>query len=113
MAIPRYTIGRTGTDRMDRDLELRIKGHLYEIAAVNNEVLESKQGFPMAEKGYTKTLESVAECAGPDLVDEVAEDIKDYIRNEQERPNNQSVRRDARFLLVDEGIVPDTYLNRA
>jgi len=98
---------------MDRDLELRVKGHLYEIARVNDEVLESKQGFPMAEEGYRKTLESVAECAGPDLVDEVAENIREHIRNRHERPDNQSVRQDARFLLVDEGILPDDYLNRA
>ena len=106
-------MARTGIDGMDRDLELRIKGHLYEIATVNDEVLESKQGFPMAEEGYRKTLESVAECAGPDLVDEVAEKIREYIRNEKERPDNQSVRQDARFLLVDKEILPDDYLNRA
>jgi hypothetical protein len=98
---------------MDRDLELRIKGHLYEIATVNDEVLESKQGFPMAEEGYKKTLESVAECTGPDLVDEVAEKIREHIHTEKERPDNQSVRQDARVLLVDEGILPDDYLNRA
>jgi hypothetical protein len=113
LAILRYTIAQPEINGMDRDLELRVKGHLYEIATVNDEVLESKQGFPMAEEGYRKTLESVGECAAPDLVDEVAENIKEHIRNEKERPDNQSVRRDARFLLVNQGILPDTYLNRA
>jgi len=41
---------------MERDVELRIKGHLYEIASVNDEVLESRQGIPASERGYRKTL---------------------------------------------------------
>lgn len=61
---------------MDRDHELRIKGHLYEITELNDEVLDSRQGFPMSEEGYRKTLKSVAECAGADMVDDVAGHIK-------------------------------------
>ena len=57
----------------------------------------------MAEEEYTKTCESVAKCASSNLVDEVAESIKNHIRNEQERPNNQSVHRDARFLSRQRG----------
>jgi hypothetical protein len=98
---------------VDRDLELRVNGHLYEITAVNDEVLESRQGFPAAERGYAKTLESVADCAGSELVDQVAESIKEHIRTHEERPNNRSVRRDARTLLAEEGIIADTYLNQA
>lgn len=98
---------------MNRSLELRIKGHLYEIAAVNDEVLDSRQGFPPAERGYWKTLESVADCAGAEMVDEVADTIKEHIQTEGERPENQSVRRDARMLLTGEGIAPDKYLNLA
>lgn len=98
---------------MDRDYELRIKGHLYEIAKLNDEVLNSRQGFPMSEEGYLKTLKSVADCAGADMVDEVAEHIKDHIRTQEERPKNNAVRKKARLLLSEEGIVPDEYLNMA
>jgi len=98
---------------MHRDLELRVNGHLYEITAVNDEVLESRQGFPAAERGHSKTLASVADCGGRKLVDQVAESIKEYIRTHEERPTNRSVRRDARTLLAEEGIVADTYLNQA
>ncbi|WP_158853983.1 hypothetical protein [Halorhabdus sp. CUG00001] len=98
---------------MNRDLELRIKGHLYEIGEVNDEVIDSDQGFPNAETGYRRTLESVAECADTNLVDLVAEDIKEQIRAKGERPSNNSVRRNARILVSEEGFVPDNYLNRA
>jgi len=98
---------------MDRSEELRIKGHLYEIATVNDEVLESRQGFPVAEEGYRKTLESVAACAGTEMLDEVAEGIKDHIRTEGERPENRAVRRESRMRLAEEGIVADEYLNSA
>lgn len=104
---------RVGANDVNRDLELRIKGHIYEIATVNDEVLGSRQGFPMAERGYAKTLESVAGCAGIDLVDRVADDIREHIRTKEERPENQSVRRDARLLIAEEGFLPDTYLNGA
>jgi hypothetical protein len=98
---------------MDRGLELRIKGHLYEIRETNDEVIDSRQGYPMAEKGYEKTLRSVANCANPELVDQVAENIKEHIRAREERPKNQSIRRDARMLLAEEEIVADRYLNTA
>jgi hypothetical protein len=71
---------------MERDFELRIKGHLYKIASVNDEVLESRQGFPASERGYRKTLESVVEIAGPDLMDEMASYIKEYIQDHHKRP---------------------------
>lgn len=98
---------------MNRSLELRVKGHLYEIAAVNDEVLDTRQGLPMAEKGYWRTLTSVADCASAEMVDGVAESIKEHIRTEGNRPDNRSVRRDARMRIAEEGIVPDTYLNKA
>lgn len=98
---------------MNRSEELRIKGHLYEIATVNDEVLESRQGFPIAEEGYRKTLESVATCAGTELLDEVAEGIKEHIRTEEERPENGALRRESRMRLAEEGIVADEYLNSA
>jgi hypothetical protein len=53
---------------MERDVELRIKGHLYDIESVNDEVLESRQGFLPSERGYRKTLETVVDIAGPDLI---------------------------------------------
>lgn len=98
---------------MDRSLELRIKGHLYEIREINDEVLDSQQGFPMSKEGYKKTLQSVADCSNPELVDQVANSIKEHIRSHEERPSNRSVRRDARMDLAEEGIVADSYLNRA
>ena len=36
----------------DRDVELRIKGHLYEIQEINDEVIGGQQGWPMAKTGY-------------------------------------------------------------
>ncbi|AXG07825.1 hypothetical protein DU500_16090 [Haloplanus rubicundus] len=98
---------------MNRDLELRIKGHLYEIEGVNDEVLGSEQGLPMSVRGYEKTLKSVANCGEDELVDQVAESIKEHIRTHEDRPENQTVRRDARMLLTEQGIAPDSYLNRA
>lgn len=98
---------------MDRGLELRIKGHLYEIREINDQVLGTRQGFPMAERGYQKTLQSVASCSNPELVDRVAKNVKEQIRSCEERPSNRSIRRDARMLLADEGIVADNYLNMA
>jgi len=96
---------------MDRDLELRIKGHLYELGTVNDDVLGTRQGFHSAEQGHASTLESVADCAGADMVDRVAE-IIGHIREREERPTNQSVRREARTLLSEEGYISNRYLNR-
>lgn len=98
---------------MDRGLELRIKGHLYEIREINHQVFGTRQGFPMAEKGYNKTLQSVADCSNPELVDQVANNIKEQIRTCEERPNNRAIRRDARMLLADKVIAPNSYLNTA
>ena len=98
---------------MDRGLELRIKGHLYEIRETNDEAIGSRQGYPMAENGYEKTLQSVANCSNPELVDQVAENIKEHLRTQEERPRNRSIRRDARMLLAEEEIVADRYLNTA
>jgi hypothetical protein len=113
LAVRDYIRIRIGVHYVNRDLELRIKGHLYEIAAVNDDVLESRQGFPAAEHGYLKTLTSVADCADDKLVDQVAELIKEHIRTREERPTNRSVRQDARTLLAEEEIAADTYLNQA
>lgn len=108
-----YMVARSRPHVVNRSLELRIKGHLYEISSIDDEAIESKQGFHMAEDGYRKTLESVADCAGTELVDEIADRIKDQIRTDNERPRNQSVRRDARMLLAENDIVADEYLNKA
>lgn len=98
---------------MDRDIELRMKGHLYEIASVNDEVLESRQGFPASEEGYKQTLESVLDTAGPDMMDEMADHIKEHIQKHEERPSNQSVRKKARIRVSRAGYPPDDYLNEA
>jgi hypothetical protein len=41
---------------MDRNLDLRIKGHLYELGEINDDVLGTRQGFHAAEQGYESTL---------------------------------------------------------
>ena len=106
--------GQVRGEIMDRGMELRIKGHLYEITALNDEACEKgRQGFHSSEEGYTRTFESVAECAGAAMVDKVAKHIKDEMRRTAERPDNQSVRRKARMMLSEEDYVTDTYLNRA
>ena len=98
---------------MDRDIELRIKGHLYEIATIDDGMIDNRQGFHAAENGYRKTLESVADVAGTELVDEVAAYIKEYIETHQERPRNQKVRREARSIVSKAGYPADEYLNAA
>lgn len=98
---------------MERDLELRMKGHLYEIGSVNDEILESRQGFPASEQGYRQTLESVLEIAGQELMDEMAAYIKEHIRGNEERPANQAVRKQARRRVSKAGYPPDEYLNAA
>jgi curli biogenesis system outer membrane secretion channel CsgG len=96
---------------MHRDLQLRIKVHLYEIAEVNDDVIESRQGFTAAEGGYQNPLESVADVAVRDLVDDVAEYIKEYIQKKEIRPENNSVRKKARSVVSRARNSPDPYLN--
>lgn len=98
---------------MDRELELRINGHLYEIQTVNDEVIESRQGYPASEKGYRRSFESVVEIAGPEILDEMASYIKEYIREHEERPTNNEVRTEARSRVSKAGYPPDEYLNAA
>jgi len=98
---------------MERDIELRMKGHLYEVATIDDKIIGNRQGFHSAEQGYLKTLTSVVEIAGSDLMDTVAEDIKKHIEEHHQRPKNQSVRREARSLVSKAGYPPDAYLNAA
>jgi hypothetical protein len=98
---------------MNRDVELRIKGHLYEIGSLNDEILGSRQGFPASERGYRKTFESVVDIAEPEMMDKIAMYIKEYIQEQQERPANQTVRKKARSQVSKAGYPPDEYLNAA
>lgn len=98
---------------MERALELRIKGQLREIQEANNRAIGSEQGYPPAEKGYTKTLESVAEVADRECLDAVANYIKNYIEEHEERPSNKSVRKETRSVVSAAGYPIDDYLNRA
>lgn len=98
---------------MERDIELRLKGHLYEIRSVNDEVLESRQGYPVAEGGYRKTLECVVDVAGPELMDDMAAFIKEYMEENEDRPANQEVRIEARSRVSKAGYPADEYLNTA
>lgn len=96
-----------------RDTELRLRGHLHEIAGTNDDVLGGRQGFPSAINGYERTLESVAECATVDELDHVAELIKNKIRKNEERPSNRKIRREARSIVSKAGYPPDEFLNAA
>jgi len=98
---------------MERDAELRIKGHLYEISSLNDEVIESRQGYPASEQGYRKTLDSVLDISGVELMDGIAAFIKEYIQEHQERPANQTVRKEARSRVSKAGYPADEYLNAA
>lgn len=98
---------------MERDVELRLKGHLYEIRAVNDEVLDSRQGYPSSERGYRETLESVVDVAEPEQMDEMAAFIKEYIEENEDRPANKKVRIEARSRVSNAGYPADEYLNAA
>ncbi|AKH98639.1 hypothetical protein [Halanaeroarchaeum sulfurireducens] len=95
---------------MDRGLELRIKGHLFEIESLNDDIIESQQGLPQSLEGYQKTLQAVAEDATLEHMDEVAEGIKEYIRQNEDRPKNRDIRRDARKSISEDGHVLGKYL---
>lgn len=109
----RYMGDQSETPIMERSTELRIKGHLYEIGEIDEDVIGNRQGFHSAEAGYRRTLESVADCADTEMVDRIAGEIKTHIQNRKERPANQSVRKNARRTLVEAEILPDSYLNEA
>ena len=99
--------------KIERNDELRLKGHLLEIREVNDEVLGGRQGYPMAEVGYKKTLQEVLECATVSEMDEIAEYIKSEIKRKNERPTNRKVRRTARRVVSEAGFPASGYLNRA
>ncbi|WP_256394192.1 hypothetical protein [Natronoarchaeum rubrum] len=96
-----------------RRTELLIKGHLYELQEINDEVLGGRQGYPMSEQGYKATLVNVSECADLDVVDEVAEYIKESIQDNGERPKNRKIRRVARTKVTEAGYPANSYLNAA
>ena len=96
---------------LPRDVELRIRGHLYEIRQTNDEIIGSRQGLPPAVKGYKRTLESVGECATVYQVDEIAEHIKTHMRREGQRPPNRNIRRKARSVISQAGYPADGFLN--
>jgi hypothetical protein len=98
---------------MDQSVELRIKGHLYEILEANDAVIESRQGLHVSLNAYQKTLESVAKSGDLELVDEVAGDIKDRLKETGDRPSNQEMRKEGRARLAEQDIVPDDYLLNA
>lgn len=75
--------------------------------------MECRQGFPAAEGGCKKTLKSVADVAGRDLIDDVAEYIKEFIQKKERRPENNAVRTEARKMVSRAGYPPDPYLNAA
>lgn len=121
--VPRiYQTSKSGIYRsttMAREIEIEppvdliIKGHLYEIGQVNDEVLDGRQGYPMSEQGYHRTLKETAECASIDEVHTVAQRIKDHIQRLEKRPSNRKVRREAREVVTEAGYPATSYLNRA
>lgn len=102
-----------GLGDMERVVELQVKGHLREIENIDEEVIENGQGRPPAMDGYRRTLESVAECAGPEMVGEVADEIKNRIKTSESRPANHKIRTYAAKRVAADGIAPDEYLLRA
>jgi len=93
--------------------DLVIKGHLYEIGEVNDEIIGGRQGYPMSEQGYYRTLKEVADCASLEEVDSIALWIKNQIQRVEERPSNRKVRREAREIVTEAGYPATSYLNRA
>lgn len=98
---------------LDPQIDLIIKGHLYEIGEINDEILGGRQGYPMSEGGYNQTLREVAECASIDEVHAVAQRIKSHIQRVEERPSNRKVRRAARDIVTEAGYPATRYLNKA
>jgi hypothetical protein len=98
---------------LDRRAELIVNGHLYEIGQTNDEVLDDRRGYHMAELGYRETLRNVADCADMDQVDAVADWIKEQIETKEERPPNRRVRRTARTIVTEAGYPANQYLNSA
>jgi len=98
---------------VDQPVDLIIKGHLYEIGQVNDAVLDGRQGYPMSEKGYHRTLKETSECASIDEVHTVAQRIKDHIQRLEKRPSNRKVRREAREVVTEAGYPATSYLNKA
>jgi hypothetical protein len=94
-------------------MELRIKGHLYEIQEINDKMIAEQQGLSMAKMGYQTTLMNVAECTDADVVDEVANYIKEYIDEYEERPPNRKVRRSDRTKVTQAEHPANQYLNAA
>lgn len=101
------------TPHLGRGAELRMKGHLYEIREMNDEVLGGRQGYPMAEKGYKRTLQEVIDCATVSQMDDVADYVKERIRENEERPPNRKIRKAARRIVSEAGHPASSYLNRA
>lgn len=98
---------------LGRGSELRMKGHLYEIRETNDENLNGRQGYPMSESGYERTLREVADCASISELDAVANRIKVHIREKKERPANRKIRKEARKIVSEAGYPASAYLNRA
>lgn len=98
---------------LERGVELRLKGHLYEIRAINNDVIGGEQGYPMAEAGYHRTLREVADTSSVTELDEVAAEIKQLINDTGDRPPNRKIRRYAREIVAQNGYPSTSYLNRA
>lgn len=98
---------------LGRGSELRLKGHLYEIRETNDENLDGRQGYPMAETGYERTLREVADCANLSELDAVATRIKEHMRKKNERPANRKIRKEARKIVSEAGYPASAYLNRA
>jgi len=99
--------------KIERNDELRLKGHLFEIREANDNAIGGRQGYPMAEVGYKKTLQEVLECASVSEMDEIAEYIKSEIEKKNDRPTNRKVRRTARRVVSEAGFPASAYLNRA
>ncbi len=91
-----YLVGGYVCGGMERDLELRVKGHLYEIGEVNDEIIGDRRGFIDARHGYRQILELVGERVGTaGMVDKYAKMIKEEMQRDGERPPTRRIRRRA------------------
>lgn len=95
----------------DKDLRLRIRGHLDEIDEYNQKYIGNEQGYPMSRESYTWTLSATAVCTKDrEVVDKVAEYIKDQFQR-RDRPSSRKVRRNARRIVEGNGYDPHEFID--
>ena len=94
----------------ERELGLRIRGHIDEIDEYNDKYIGHRQGYPMSRKYYLSSLSAVAFCTrDQQVIDKVANYIKGQFEK-SDRPSSRKVRRNARKIVETEGHQPHEFL---